>query len=93
MTQPSYHRDRDYNNDFNWTYELKTNVHKCYVVASNDKSIKYMKSIGYIKTLWDKMHPEYNFSIDKNLRDQASKVHKKQRRNEHQIPWNIYIYH
>ena len=39
------------------------------------------------------MHPEYNFSIDKNLRDQASKAHKKQRRNEHQIPWNIYIYH
>ena len=29
-----------------------------------------------LKTLWNKMHPEYNFLSDKNLRDQASRVHK-----------------
>ena len=29
-----------------------------------------------IKILWDKMHPEYNFLSDKNLGDQASRIHK-----------------
>ena len=29
-----------------------------------------------LKTLWDKMHPEYNFLSDENLRDQASRIHK-----------------
>ena len=29
-----------------------------------------------LKDLWDKMHPEYNFLSDKNLRVQASRVHK-----------------
>ena len=29
-----------------------------------------------IKNLWDKMHPEYNFLSEKNLRDQASRIHK-----------------
>ena len=73
MPQPSYRRNRDYTNDFNWTYELKTDVHKCYVEAHNDKSIEYMKRLN---NLWDKMHPEYNFLSDKNLRDQASRVRK-----------------
>ena len=27
-----------------------------------------------LKNLWDKMHPEYNFLSDKNLRDQASRI-------------------
>ena len=29
-----------------------------------------------LKTLWDKMHPEFNFLSDKNLQDQASRTHK-----------------
>ena len=29
-----------------------------------------------LKNLWDKMHPEYNFLSDKNLRDEASRIHK-----------------
>ena len=29
-----------------------------------------------IKILWDEMHPEYNFLSDKNLGDQASRIHK-----------------
>ena len=29
-----------------------------------------------LKNLWDKMHPEYNFFSDKNLSDQASRIHK-----------------
>ena len=29
-----------------------------------------------LKNLWDKMHPEYNFLSDKNLRDQASRIHR-----------------
>ena len=73
MPQPSYRRKLDYTNDFNWTYELKADVYKCYVKARNDKSIGYMKRL---KNLWDKMHPEYNFLSDKNLRDQASRIHK-----------------
>ena len=28
-----------------------------------------------LKNLWDKMHPEYHFLSDKNLRNQASRVH------------------
>ena len=43
------------------------------IKARNDKSIGYMKRL---KTLWDKMHPEYNFLSDENLRDQASRIHK-----------------
>ena len=72
MPQPSYRRNRDYTNDFNWTYELKTDVHRCYVEARNDKSIGYMKRL---KNLRIKMHPEYNFLSNKNLRDLASRVH------------------
>ena len=53
MLQLSYRRNRDYTNQFNWTYELKTDVHRCYVEARNDKSNGYMKEII--------MHPEYNF--------------------------------
>ena len=45
-------------------------VCKCYVKGHNDKSIGYMKRL---KNLWDKMHPEYDFISDKNLRDQASR--------------------
>ena len=73
MPRPSYHRNCDYANDFNWTYELKMDVYRCYIEAHNDKSIRYMKRL---KNLWDKMHPEYNFLSEKNLRDQASRVHK-----------------
>ena len=73
MPQPSYCRNRDYTNDFNWTYELKTDVYRCYIEARNDKSNGYMKRL---KNLWDKMHPEYNFLSEKNLRDKASRVHK-----------------
>ena len=43
------------------------------IKARNDKSIGYMKRL---KNLWYKMHPEYNFLSDKNLRDQASRIHK-----------------
>ena len=42
MPQPSYRRNRDYTNDFNWTYELKTDVYRCYVEARNDKNIGYI---------------------------------------------------
>ena len=73
MPRPSYHRNCDYANDFNWTYELKMDVYRCYIEAHNDKSIRYMKRL---KNLWDKMHPAYNFLSEKNLRDQASRVHK-----------------
>ena len=57
-------------NGLNWTFELEKIVYRCYVC--NDESIGYMKQL---KSLWDKMHLEYNFLSDKNLRDQASKVH------------------
>ena len=73
MPQPSYRRKLDYINDFNWTYELKTDVYKCYVKAHNDKTIGYMKRL---KNLWDKRRPEYYFLSDKNLRDQAARIHK-----------------
>ena len=73
MPQPSYRRNRDYTNGFNWTYELKTDVYRCYVKPHNDKIISYTKRM---KNIWDKMHPEYNFLSDKNLKDQTSRVDK-----------------
>ena len=38
MLQPNYCRNHDYNNDFNWTYKVKTNVYKCFVEARNEKN-------------------------------------------------------
>ena len=52
MPQPSYLRNRDYINGFNWTYEFQTDVYKCYVEARNDKKTGYMKRL---KDLWDKI--------------------------------------
>ena len=45
MPQASYRRERDYTNDFNWMYELKVDVYKCYVKTRNDKSTGYMKRL------------------------------------------------
>ena len=55
MLQPNYCRNHDYNNDFNWTYKVKTNVYKCFVEARNEKIIGYMKPL---KNLWDEIHSE-----------------------------------
>ena len=71
--KPSYRRNRDYSTLFNWTYDLKRDVYRCYLTAKEDPIIGYMKRP---KEKWDEIHPEYSFRSDKNLRDQASRIEK-----------------
>ena len=71
--KPSYRRNRDYSTHFNWTYDLKRDVYRCYLMAKEDPRIGYMKRL---KEKWDEIHPEYSFLSDKNLRDQASRIEK-----------------
>ena len=71
----------------NWIYELKADVYKCYLKTNHDKSVEYMPK----KSMKSNSSRIY-FLRDKNLRDQTSRIYKKCL-NEHQIPWNIYIYY
>ena len=71
--KPSYRRNRDYSTHFNWTYDLKRDVYRCYLMVKEDPRIGYMKRL---KEKWDEIHPEYSFLSDKNLRDQASRIEK-----------------
>ena len=71
--KPSYRRNRDYSTHFNWTYDLKRDVYRCYLMAKEDPRIGYMKRL---KEKRDEIHPEYSFLSDKNLRDQASRIEK-----------------
>ena len=71
--KPSYRRNRDYSTHFNWAYDLKRDVYRCYLTAKEDPRIGYMKRL---KEKWDEIHPEYSFLSDKNLRDQASRIEK-----------------
>ena len=69
--KPSYRRNRDYTKQFDWTYDLKRDVYNCYLRAEEISKIGYMKRL---KNYWDKLHSEFNFLSDKNLRDQASRI-------------------
>ena len=70
----SYRRNRDYSKQFNWTYELKQDVYKCYLKAKEDPRLGYMKRM---KRYWDEIHPELSHFSDKNLRDQATTVERR----------------
>ena len=70
----SYRRNRNYTNQFNWTYELNQELFECYKKAKSDPRIGYMNRM---KVLWDNLHPEYASFSAKKLRDQASRVEKK----------------
>ena len=70
----SYCRNRDYVNQFTWTYELNEDLYKCYVKAKEDRRIGYMNRL---KNYWDEIHPQLFFFTYKNLRDQASRVEKR----------------
>ena len=69
--KPSYRRNRDYTKQFGWTYDLKKNVYSCYLRAKENPKIGYMMRL---KNYWDKLHPEFNFLSNKNLKDQASRI-------------------
>ena len=69
----SYRSNRNYKNQFKWTYELNKDLHKCYMSAKIDLKIGYM---NIINKLWDNMHLELMFFSAKKLRDQASRVEK-----------------
>jgi len=59
----SYRRNRNYTNQFNWTYELNQELFECYKKAKSDPRIGYMNSM---KVLWDNLHPEYASFSAKN---------------------------
>ena len=71
--KPSYKRNRDYSKHFNWSYELKRDVYNCYLRARENPAPGYMKRL---KSHWDETYPEFSFSSDRSLRDQASRIHK-----------------
>ena len=71
----SYRRNRNYKNQFKLTYELNEDLYKCYMKAKSDPKIGYMNRM---KKLWYKIHPELTFFSVKKLREQASRVEKKQ---------------
>ena len=71
--KPSYKRNRDYSNYFNWSYELRTDVYNCYLRARENPAPGYMKRL---KSYWDEIYPEFSFLSEKNLRDQASRIDK-----------------
>ena len=72
--KPSYRRNWDYTKKkFDCTYDLKRDVYNYYLRAKENPKIGYVKKL---KNYWDKLHPEFNFLSDKNLRDQASHIEK-----------------
>ena len=50
-----YRRNRDYNKQFEWTYELNEDQHRCYNKARKDQRNGYMIRL---KSHWDEIHPE-----------------------------------
>lgn len=77
----SYRRNRDYSRQFTWTEELNEDLYQCFLRAKSDPSIGYMKRM---KTYWDEKHPELSHFSDRNLREQANRVHKKRVANDNQ---------
>ena len=70
-TSVSYRRNRDYSKHFVWTYELNTDLYKCYCKAREDPRIGYM---ARMKENWDAIHPELNYFNSKQLRQQAINI-------------------
>ena len=70
----NYRRNRNYSKQFEWTYELNEDLHRCYNKARKDPRIGYMNRL---KSYWDEIHPELSNFTSKNLRDQASRVEKR----------------
>ena len=71
----SYRTGRDYSTHFTWTYELNKDVYDCYTKARSDPSKGYTKRL---KQYWDELHPQYSHFNEKQLRQQAVNVEKKQ---------------
>ena len=69
----SYRRNRDYSKQFEWTYELSEDLHRCYNKTRKDPRIGCMNRL---KLYWDEIHPELSNFTSKNLRDQLSRVEK-----------------
>ena len=68
-----YH-SRDYSKTkVKWSYELNKDLYNCYL-ESYHKTHGYMKRL---KSLWDEKRPEYNQLSEKYLREQASRIIKK----------------
>ena len=67
----SYRTNRDYSTHFTWTYELNKDVYECYTRARSDPSKGYTKRM---KMYWDEIHPQYSHFNEKQLRQQAVNV-------------------
>ena len=70
-TATSYRGKRDYFQHFEWSYELNSDVYKCYSKPRENPKIGYMKRL---KEEWDKLHPEIAYFTQKQLRQQATFV-------------------
>ena len=71
----SYKRpSRDYSKTkIKWSYELNKDLYNCYL-ESDHKTHGYIKRL---KSLWNEKRPEYNQLSEKYLREQASRIIKK----------------
>ena len=66
----SYQRNCNYIKQFDWTYDLNCDLCNCYMKAKENLAIRYIK---HMKQNRDIIHPEFSH-LDKNLRDQASRI-------------------
>ena len=69
----SYRQNRNYSQQFEWTYVLNEDLHRSFNKARKDLRIGY---INHLKSYWGEFHPELSNFTSKSLRDQASRVEK-----------------
>ena len=70
-TGVSYRRSRNYQEKFQWTFELNQDLYQFYKKAREDPSIGYMKRM---KSYWDVKYPNYSHFSAKQLRQQDTFV-------------------
>ena len=89
----SVRRNRDYSSHFVWNEELNRDLYEFYVESRSNPAPGYMQRL---KDLWDKKYPMYSSLNKKQLRQQATFVEKRIRRqhssdaaqNQQDIPSN-----
>ena len=59
----SYRRNRDYTEQFDWTYDLNCDLYNCFTKAKENPAIGYMKRM---KQNWDIIHHEFSHLSHKN---------------------------
>ena len=65
--------NRDYFRHINWTNDLNKDLYECYIQSEHER-IGYMKRL---KALWDNKRPELAHLSERHLREQATRIIKK----------------